>query len=632
VLRYRADIDGLRALAVLAVVAFHADVPFTGGGFVGVDVFFVISGFLIAGLLLDELSAGKIGLVDFYTRRVLRIFPALLPMLAATLAVGWAIFPPDDYRNLAASAFSAAAFVSNLYFLQDAGYFATAAEANPLLHTWSLSVEEQYYLLFPPFLIAIRRLSPRGRQAATLALWAASFALSAALVPKDPKFAFYMLPTRAWELLTGVLLAMGIVRAPSSRFAARAATLAGLGLIAAAIVLYRATTPFPGFAATLPTLGAALAIWAGLAPNIRPLRALTAPASTYVGRLSYPLYLWHFPAIGFVRYLSLGRPGGAALAAAVAVSAGLAVLSYHGLETPVRRGGRDLSPRLVLGVGFGAMAGLAAFALAIYVGGGFEFRFSGDQLALARGLTDHSAAGRDCMYRSPSDLARENVCRFGEVAATPRTLVWGDSFVEAALPGFEAAAERRARSFLFLGRHGCEPQTGERQDPDVSGKCRAFSAAALQVTLGHPEIRDVVLALRWPASRDEATLAPFIRRLDELVAALTQAGKRVWVTGPLPVAYVNAPRALFLQSLGYARDREVALTRAQFDANFGWTTAILAALVENPDVRVLPLAEAFCGAVACKVALDAHPIYFDDAHLSATGARALAGVFEATLP
>ncbi len=629
-IRYRADVDGLRALAVLAVVAFHADVVFAGGGYIGVDVFFVISGFLIAGLLLDELSAGKIFLLDFYKRRVLRIFPALLAMLAATLAVGWMIFPPEDYRNLAASAFSAAVFVSNLYFLQDAGYFSTAAEANPLLHTWSLAVEEQFYILFPPFLLAIRRLSPRGRRAWTLALWAASFALGVALVPKDPKFAFYMLPTRAWELLTGALLAMSAAPAPKSLFEARAAGLTGLALIAATIVGYRADTPFPGLAAAPPAFGAALAIWAGLSSKFPPLRALATPVATYVGRISYPLYLWHFPVIGFVRYLTLGTPGPGALAAAVAGSAVLAACSYAWLEKPVRAGGRNASPRFVLSLGFGAMAVLAAFSLAIYAGRGFAFRFSGDLLALGQGLTDRSEVAAACMNRSPAQVARGDLCRFGPGDGPPETLVWGDSFAEAAFPGFEAAAERQARSFLFAGRHGCEPQTGKREDPDVPGKCRAFGAAVLEVALNHPELRNVMLVVRWPASSSsaEGASAPFVHRLDELVTTLSGAGKKVWVTAPLPVAHLNAPRALFLQSQGWGRDKGVASTRAEFEASFGWTTPVLAALAQTPGVAVLELAGRFCDAAACRVENAAHPLYFDDAHLSGTGAKAIADEFD----
>jgi peptidoglycan/LPS O-acetylase OafA/YrhL len=625
----------LRAIAVLGVVAFHGGVSFASGGFVGVDVFLVISGFLIAGLLLDEQAVGKISLLDFYKRRVLRIFPALLAMLAATLAVGWAIFAPDDYRNLAASALSTAAFVSNFYFLQDSGYFSTAAEANPLLHTWSLSVEEQYYLLFPPFLMAIGRLNPRGRRLATLALWVASFALSVALVSKDPKFAFYTLPSRAWELLTGVLLAMGVVRAPKSLAEARIGALAGLALIGSTIVLYGAATPFPGVAAAPPTLGAALIIWAGLSPDYPPLRALTAPVCTDVGRISYPLYLWHFPAIGFVSYAALGAPDSRAVAAAIAVSFVLAAASYAFIEKPVRNIWRSSSPRLVLGRGLGAMAVVACFALAAWLGRGFEFRFSGDRLALGQGLTDRSKAAGACMNRTAKEVGAGHLCSFGDSNKPPRTLVWGDSFAEAAFPGFDTAAKLRGGGFLFAGRHGCEPQTGRTQDPDVAGKCRAFSAAVLKQALSHPEISSVVLVLRWPAAaitadgKLDAEVAPFAHRLAELAAALSSAGKEVWVTGPLPVARANAPRALFLQTFGWGRDKAVGVTKAEFTDAFGWTAPALVALERIPHVHELPVARHFCDGTFCKVVADARPLYFDDAHLSTVGAKMLAGEFEA---
>jgi peptidoglycan/LPS O-acetylase OafA/YrhL len=633
-IRYRADIDGLRALAVLAVVAFHADVPGTGGGFVGVDVFLVISGFLIASLLLDELSVGRLFLLDFYKRRVLRIFPALVPMLAATLALGWAIFPAEDYRNLGASALAAATFVSNLYFLQDAGYFSTAAEANPLLHTWSLSVEEQYYLLFPPYLLAIRRFDARARRWATVALWLASFVLSVVLVEKDPKAAFYILPTRTWELLTGVLLAMGLVREPKSWFEARISVLTGLALIGASIVGYGPSTRIPGLAAIPPVFGAAFVIWAGLSSTPPPLRVLTARASNYIGRISYPLYLWHFPAIGFVRYVSFGTPGPGSLAAAVAGAAALAALSYAFLEKPIRLGGRKLSPRFVLGVGLGGMAAVAGASLAIYLGRGAEFRFTGDRLALSRGFTDRSEAARACMNRSGAEIAKGRLCQFGGGESAPETLIWGDSFAEAELPGFEEAARRRNRSFFFAGRHGCEPRTGRGLDAEGDRKCRAFSAATLEFALERPELRQVVLAFRWPAAKGAASApaAAFARRLGELIEAVSNAGKSVWVTGPLPIAHFNAPRALFLQSLGFGRDKAIGFTRAEFDEVFGWTEPVLSALNQLPNVRTLQIAERFCDEASCGVVAEGHPLYFDDAHLSTTGARRIADDFEAAFP
>jgi peptidoglycan/LPS O-acetylase OafA/YrhL len=607
------------------------------GGFVGVDVFFVISGFLISGLLLDDLARGRLFLLDFYQRRILRIFPTLLLVLTVTLAGGWAIFLPEDYAHLAASALSATLFVSNHYFLTDIGYFSAALEAQPLLHTWSLAVEEQYYLLFPLYLLAIRRASPRWRLGATIALWLASFALSVAIIRFDPKLAFYAFPTRAWELLTGVLVSMGVVRAPKSLVAARAAALAGLLLIGAATLCYSADTSFPGIAAVPPVLGSALVIWAGLSASLPTLGALAVRPAVYIGLISYPLYLWHFPAIGLVRYVSLGPPSGRAMAVAVGISFVLAALSYELLEKPIRKAGRERAPRYVLPVGLGAMATIGVFAIAVYVGRGFEFRIPSQQAAIAFGLTDHSVTAQSCMNRKPEDVEQGRICILGGGEASPNTLVWGDSFAEAALPGIQAAAARNGTQFLFAGRHGCEPHTGRGQDADSGRKCRAFSAAALDLVLSRPGLRKVLLVLRWPAgsaapdSAGDPAVAVFERRLDELVDTLSRAGKTVWISGPLPVAHYNVPRALWLQSLGFAREKRVASTRAEFDQSFSRAEVFMHRLEQYPNVYTLRLVDHFCDLSLCKVIDNRSPFFFDEAHLSTTGAKLVIDEFEAAL-
>lgn len=260
---YRPDIDGLRAVAIIAVMLYHAGVPLTPGGFVGVDVFFVISGFVIASVVQADLARGRFTLRGFYERRIRRIFPALFTMIAITLAIGWFVMLADDYKRLGQSASANALFLSNFYFMKDSGYFGVTAAAKPLLHTWSLAVEEQFYLLLPLYLLLLRRWTLAGLRWATMGIGLVSLALAIWATPREPFASFFMLPTRAWELLVGVWLAHGLVPPARRRWDAWSRALLGVGLILFAVVGYSDETPFPGLAAVPPVLGTALLISIG---------------------------------------------------------------------------------------------------------------------------------------------------------------------------------------------------------------------------------------------------------------------------------------------------------------------------------------------------------------------------------
>jgi peptidoglycan/LPS O-acetylase OafA/YrhL len=323
--RYRPDIDGLRAVAIVPVVLHHADVPGFGGGYVGVDVFFVISGYLITRLLLAEAEDGGISIMRFYARRVRRIAPALL-------IGGLAVLPAEDLLREAKNAVATLAFASNIRFAGLTGYFDDAATEQLLLHTWSLAVEEQYYLVFPLLLAA----AIRARAALRPLLWAVtmlSFAGAVRWVAIDPTFAFYMLPARAWELLGGALLASGAVPAVYARRAREAASVLGFVLIAASVFFYAPQTNFPGVAALPPVLGAMLLIHAG--DGTATGRLLSRPLPVGIGLISYSLYLWHWPIL-VLREQFIVAPGAAGVAAAIALSVALAWASWRWVERPFR--------------------------------------------------------------------------------------------------------------------------------------------------------------------------------------------------------------------------------------------------------------------------------------------------------
>src|SRR5271170_3095038 len=302
--RYRPEIDGLRALAILPVLLFHYRVSPFRGGFVGVDVFFVISGYLITQLIEAERREGRFSIARFYERRVRRIFPALFVMLtAATIAAAFILFPVDLVRY-ANSLLATAGFAANFEFWREAGYFDVAAAEKPLLHLWSIAVEEQFYLVFPALLLLFQS----RRVAITLAIFVLSFAFAVWGVIHAPSAAFYLLPGRAWELMLGALLALHAVPFIERRWIREALAVTGIALIAIAVFGYSKDTPFPGAAALLPCLGAALVIYSSV-PGITSASAvLSLPPLVFVGRISYSLYLWHWPLYVFARYFSFRDP------------------------------------------------------------------------------------------------------------------------------------------------------------------------------------------------------------------------------------------------------------------------------------------------------------------------------------
>ncbi len=345
-LPYRADVDGLRAIAVVAVVVYHAFPGALRAGFTGVDVFFVISGYLISSLIWRGLADGSFSLLTFYGRRVLRLFPALLVVLAACLVAGWWLLAPGGYERLGRDTAAAAVYLSNFVFWRESGYFAPAAAARPLTHLWSLAVEEQFYVLYPWLLIATFR-RRRATVVLLLALLVMSFAVSVAILRVDPAQAFYLLPSRFWELLAGGLLAYTQFKAtwPGSPRFANVVSLGGLVLLPLAFLGPRGGGNFPGWWALAPVAAAILLVGGGPQAALNRLVLARRPL-VFVGRISYPLYLWHFPLLSFAR-ARYGTLSSGAVLAVVALSFVLAYLTFRLVEVPLRFHVRRVSWRPV---------------------------------------------------------------------------------------------------------------------------------------------------------------------------------------------------------------------------------------------------------------------------------------------
>ena len=497
--RYRADVDGLRAVAIVPVLLFHANFAAFQGGFVGVDIFFVISGFLITGLIFPEVAQGRFSIRNFYERRVRRIFPALFAVLLFCTLVAAVLLLPGDFKSFGRSLLATTFFASNFFFYSESGYFDTDAHGKPLLHTWSLAVEEQYYILFPLFLLFFQRYL-RGQQ--LLFTWlvvVVSLLLSVTLTPTQPEQSFYLAHTRAWELGLGALLALGAFPRAHRHVTRNAAALLGAALIVVAVTSYSGSVPFPGIAAAAPCVGAALIIWAGTGgPNVVG-RLLQTKPFVAVGLVSYSLYLWHWPLLVFARYWTVRELTRLEAVAALAVAAIAASLSWRYVERPFRGKSGLLDRRTLFAVAAAVMAVTATAGAVVASRSGFPGRMDPVTTALAAGADDRRPRDWTCGNRSIGAVRKHRLCRIGAASdLAPSFLVWGDSQARSLADAIGDVAAREGRAGLLATRNGCAPLVGvARQHDSKTRGCPEFAAEVLKLVEGDASIRDVILVARW---------------------------------------------------------------------------------------------------------------------------------------
>lgn len=648
--QYRPEIDGLRAVSVMGVVLFHLGLGFPGG-FVGVDVFFVISGYLITGILLRQLREDRFSLVDFWARRIRRIAPAAIVMVIGTLTMGWFLLTPDPYADLARSAMAHVLMASNCYFTRDAGYFAESSDLEPLLHTWSLSVEEQFYLIFPLLVIfAWKRWRSRLLQLMALAALV-SFAWSCLEVPRDAKAAFFLLPARGWELLAGAMLAAAPASGVNDRGREMMSAL-GLVLVVVPMFLFERMTPFPGPAALPPVLGAVLLIRAGGATWVG--RALSWRPLVGVGLISYSLYLWHWPLTVFARDITfeLTLPWKLSLLAASFI---LGYLSWRWIEGPFRTG--KFLGTVKRSLKFGAISAVTLFsmALGIWLGDGLAMRLpEKDQLMIA----DMEWNGGE--YTS----AKSKATKLGEKSAGPLDFVfWGDSHGASAAPAVDAVGESlglRGRGYL---NNGTPPVTGLFfADMDQKGademtalnervlqeiiaskppvvilvgrwvaRCEGYNAVEMEgETNDHRFTTMVVDSLNPTPSYEEASGA-LARQLQKMNKRLAAHQIKLLIMHQVPESTLGQVASRFYsQSLwpDSAPMKQFTTTREEFEKRQRRTMA----MIENLGIEVIdPTAEFFKDDKGLQIYGD-RAFYRDDDHLTRPGSlRYLTPVFERVL-
>lgn len=531
--QYRKDIDGLRTVAVLPVVIFHLGTNLFPGGFVGVDIFFVISGFLITQTLLSEQGKWRDALFDFYKRRIKRIFPALFALYLCVMLAAFGLLMSDQSAEVAKSIIASIFFVSNILFYTQSGYFDGELDNNPLLHTWSLSVEEQFYIFFPLLIFLTRSWTSTHRRQLVWALTLTSFAAAQWMVSRNASSAFYLIPFRTWELSLGSLLAIGAIPAPRRQWQAEIGVAAGLALIAYSVLFYNKATPFPGASALLPCLGTAVILLCGEKWRTLGARLLSIAPMRFIGLISYSLYLWHWPIIVFYRNIDsrLDNVERASLLIAALVAA---TLSWAYVERPFR-GSSRLTSRAIVLRGSAAMAacGVAVLCLAVISNTLYPISAQArDVLAYGErtGRTEMMRTG-SCFLTTQNNLSDYSFERcMSAPRDKPRVLIVGDSHAAHLYYGLNHALPKV--HVLQATAAGCKPLINSRGDV----RCLALMHQAFNDYLTRVRPDMVIISARW--------LEKDVPDIEKTVRLVQRTTPRVIVSGPIVEYDQPLPRLL----------------------------------------------------------------------------------------
>ena len=562
-LKYRADIDGLRAIAVLTVIFFHANIPGFSGGFVGVDIFFVISGFLITSIIHKEIEAGQFSIARFYERRIRRIFPALFPVIFFALAVGFVLYDCLTFKVLGESITATTLFASNILFWIQTDYFNNTSLSNTksLLHTWSLAVEEQFYIFFPLILLAINRFSKSRYFPWLLSIGLLSLLTSIYGIYTYPATTFYLVPFRAWELLFGSILAFGVIPQPQSNVQRNIFSILGLGLIVFSVLFYTSTTHFPGVTALVPVVGASLIIYTGKESPIG--RFLSSKPMVHIGLISYSLYLWHWPLFTFARYLIFRELTPLEVTGILLVTLIISSLSLKYVEQPFRRKQPIFQKKKTLfTLSVIVMFVASSLGMVIYLKNGMPYRYpEANAVILTSNFREAS------IPKVATTLENIPITQIGTENITPSFIIWGDSHAMKLIPAIDNKGKVHGLSGFAAAYFDHPALLGIDVAAD---KTHLYNNGVLSFIKAHQEIKTIILVGMWSqyanghrykSTRiiklkdvmledfDASNLIVFKAGLTRTVNAMLALGRRVVIVSDVPEIGHDAQRLFWVTNL-----------------------------------------------------------------------------------
>lgn len=628
---FRPDIEGLRALAVMLVVAYHARVPFISGGFVGVDVFFVVSGFLITGLITEEIGrTGKLNLASFYGRRARRLLPAAALTIAVSLAVGALIASPLEQLDFSKSAAAAAFYFSNFWFIRTGGgYFHTNLASNPSLHTWSLAVEEQFYLFWPVLILLVSRSKQRQHRLIALgAVSVVSFVLSMWLMPDYPRWAFFASPPRVWEFGLGGLMSIALQGRTSDDSRIRFAGWAGVAMLFAAAMLFKESTPFPGVAAWLPCVGTLLLLLPASVSKQRTLlgSVLESRPFQYIGRHSYTWYLWHWPVLVFALSWYPNLSLGYRVVAAV-LALGLAVITHRVVENPIRHSRRlAASPAKSIGMGLAVSAAAAVLAVGSYALALRQAREPEQRIFTAAARDRGGVASQGCLSRYRD--VEPNDCIRGAPSSDRTVVLFGDSHAAQWLPGLAEFARSADIRLVVFVKGGCPAAfvsiSSGRKDNE---ECAEWRRRALdRIGRINP---DAVIVSNYQSYVTERNnwkdpFATWEEGNRQLYRKLTGAGLTTIVVRDTPRPFVDIPICLSrAQRRTGSVDGACMIDRKRSvdDRTFEIEKKAASGLAK---VHFVDFSDAFCTDTTCSPMVGGLVVYRDDSHITGGFSNSLA--------
>lgn len=646
-LNYRKDIDGLRAIAVISVILFHSGFEIFSGGFVGVDIFFVISGFLITKIIYKEIEAGEFSIARFYERRIRRIFPALFAVIVFCFVIGFMFYGPDEYMRVAKSIRYTIVFFSNYLFARKTGYFDTSSEFEPLLHTWSLAVEEQYYIVFPAILYAVAKYLKQQYIIVLSIIFIFSLVLSVLSVEANQHRAFFSTEVRTWELILGSLIAINAFPRIHNIQIKNILSLTGLCFILISVFLYDGETVFPGYSALLPTIGSGLIIYSGLQGSNDYLvgRLLSIKPVVFIGLISYSLYMWHWPLLVITKHLLIRPLDTNEIFLMLAVIGLVSYLSWKYIEQPFRSDNLIKGRKKLFRITIMIMCFFFILCLIIK---------ATDGLSTSRGHQE------DVIWEKWSECSKETAassfggrsCLLGDSRKSPSFMLWSDSHGKALAHGLDLSASKFEVSGKIASANGCSPIMDVRNL--LNEECYEVNHSVFNYISDHPELKTIVLIGRWAREidgnsygverKEKVVLVDALANnekntnesnelvvtigLKRTVQRLLELNRQVVLVSQVPAVGYNVPSVDFVAT---KMDKDINAIISPSILDYKKRNAPVVKLfnqLKGKGVKIIEPWQLLCDDTKCRVKNDIGLLYRDDDHLSSIGSKVVSPMFD----